>query len=61
MPVLTKECFLRIFQVSQSKLRNSSFKQNGLFLHDNNLRNSIMIKSKYCLSILEILDLALLC
>ena len=25
--------FLIIFQISQLKLRNSSFKQNGLFLH----------------------------
>ena len=43
--------------MSQLKLRNLSFKQNGLFLHQISLRNSILIKSKYCLSILEILDL----
>ena len=52
--------FLRNFQISKLKLRNSSFKQNGLFLHQNSLRNSILIKLKYCLSILEILDFALL-
>ena len=52
--------FLRVFQSSQLKLRNSSFKQNGLFLHQIRLRNSILIKLKYCLSILEILDFALL-
>ena len=62
MPFLTKTygVFLRIFQVSQLKLRNSSFKQNGLFLHQISLRNSILIKLKYCLSNLEILDFALL-
>ena len=32
----------------------------GLFLHQNSLRNSILIKLKYGLSILEILDFALL-
>ena len=59
--ILTKNyVFFRIFQISQLKLRNSSFKQNGLFLHQNSLRNSILIKLKYCLSILEILDFALL-
>ena len=52
--------FLRIFQFTQLKLRNSSFTQNGLFLHQNSLRNSILIKLKYCLSILEILDFALI-
>ena len=52
--------FLRIFQFTQLKLRNSSFKQNGLFLHQNSLRNPILIKLKYCLSILEILDFTLL-
>ena len=57
---LPKMTFLRIFQISQLKLRNSSFKQNGLFLHKISLRNSILIKLKYCLSILEILDFALL-
>ena len=61
MPCLTKNnVFLRNFQISKLKLRNSSFKQNGLFLHQNNLRNSILIKLKYCLSIFEILDFALL-
>ena len=60
MPFLTKKYVsLRIFQISQLKLRNSSFKQNGLFLHQISLRNSILIKLKYCLSILEILDFAL--
>ena len=44
----------------QLKLKNSFFKQNGLFLHHNGLQNSILIKLKYCLSILEILDFALL-
>ena len=52
--------FLRNFQIPKLKLRNSSFKQNGLFLHQNSLRNSILIKLKYCLSILETLDFALL-
>ena len=52
--------FLRNFQNFQLKLRNSSFKQNGLFLHQNSLRNFILIKLKYCLLILEILDFALL-
>ena len=52
--------FLRIFQISHLKLRNSSFKQNGLFWHQTSLRNSVLIKLKYCLSILEILDFALL-
>ena len=52
--------FLIIFQIFQLMLRNSSFKQNGLFLHQNGLRNSIMIKLKCCLSIWEILDFALL-
>ena len=52
--------FLRIFQIFELKLRNSSFKQNGLFLHQNSLRNSTLIKLKNCLSILEILDFALL-
>ena len=61
MPFLTKNnVFLRNFQISKLKLRKSSFKQNGLFLHQNSLRNSILIKLKYCLSILEILDFALL-
>ena len=61
MTFLTKNyVFLRIFQISELKLRNSSFKQNGLYLHQNSLRNSILIKLKYCLSILEILDFALL-
>ena len=56
MPFLTKKIrFLRIFQISQLKLGNSSFKQNGLCL-----QNSILIKLKYCLSILEILEFALL-
>ena len=52
--------FLRNFQISKLKLRISSFKQNWLFLHQNSLRNSILIKLKYCLSISEILDFALL-
>ena len=52
--------FLRIFQFTQLKLKNSSFKQKGLVLHQNSLRNSKLIKLKYCLSILEILDFALL-
>ena len=52
---------MRIFQISQLKLRNSSFKQNWLFLHQNSLRNSILIRFKNCLSILEILDFALNC
>ena len=61
MPFLTKKYFFfRIFQISQLKLRNSSFKQNGMFLHQNSLRNSLLIKLKYRLSILEILDFALL-
>ena len=61
MPFLTKNyVFERNFQISNMKLRNSSFKQNGLFFHQNSLRNSILIKLKYCLSILEILDFALL-
>ena len=61
MPFLTKKLrFFRIFQISQLKLRNSSFKQNRLFLHQINLRNSILIKLKNCLSILEILDFALM-
>ena len=30
-----------------------------VFLHQNSLRNSILIKLKYCLSILEILDFAI--
>ena len=61
MPFLTKKLrFLRIFQISQLKLRNLSFKQNGLFLHKISLRNSILIKLKYCLSILDILDFVLL-
>ena len=51
--------FLRIFQISQFKLRNSSFKQNGLFLHQNSLRNSRLINLKYCLSLLEILNFSL--
>ena len=57
-PFLTLR-FLRVFQISQLKLRNSSFKQNGLFLHQTTLRNSILIKVKYRLSILEILDFTL--
>ena len=32
--------FSGIFEVSQLKLRNSSFQQNGLFRHQNSLRNS---------------------
>ena len=52
--------YLRIFQIYKLKLRNSSFKQNGLFWHQNSLRNSTLIKLKYCLPILEILDFALL-
>ena len=52
--------FLRIFQIYKLKLRNSSFKQNGLFWHQNSLRNSTLIKLKYCLPILEILDFSLL-
>ena len=61
MLFLTKNyVFLRIFLISKLNLRNSSFKQNGLFLHQNSLRNSILIKLMYCLSILEILDFALL-
>ena len=61
MPFSTKNyVFLRMFQISQLKLRNSSFKQNWLFLHQISLRNSIPIKLKYCLSILEILDFFIL-
>ena len=45
------------FPVEAEKL---IFQKNGLFLHQNSLRNSILIKLKYCLSILEILDFALL-
>ena len=61
MPFLNKKyVLLRIIQISELKLRNTSFKQNGLFLHQNSLRNSKLIKLKYCLSILEILDFALL-
>ena len=52
--------FMRIFQFTQLNPRNSSFKQNGLFLQQKSFRNPILIKLKYCLSIMEIFDFALL-
>ena len=53
--------FLRFFSNFPVEAEKHIFQTKyGLFLHHNSLQNSILIKLKYGLSILEILDFALL-
>ena len=60
MPFLTKITFFENFSNFQVEAEKLIFQTNWVVLHQNSLLNSILIKLKYCLSILEILDFALL-
>ena len=58
--ILTKNYVFEKFSNFQVEAEKLIFQTKWVVLHQNSLRNSILIKLKYCLSILEILDFALL-
>ena len=60
MPFLTKNCVFENFSNFPVEAEKLIFQTKRVVLHQNSLRNSILIKLKYCLLILESLDFTLL-